>query len=108
MWCVYTPHKKGLGGNIMLLGKVIGSVVSTRKDERLRGHKLLIVEVLTSKQNGELVSDASRCLVCADFVDAGKGDTVLLVEGSTARTAASDINTPIDACIIGIVDSIDL
>ena len=92
----------------MQLGRVIGSVVSTRKDERMRGHKLLIVEPLNRNQDGELVPNASNCLVSADLVDAGKGDTVLLVGGSTAKTAIADPNVPIDACIIGIVDSVDL
>lgn len=92
----------------MQLGKVIGSVVSTRKDERIRGHKLLIVEPLTYSKGGELVSDSNHCLVSADLVDAGRGDMVLFVGGSTSKTAIGDPNVPIDACIIGIVDSVDL
>lgn len=92
----------------MQLGKVVGSVVSTRKDERMRGHKLLIVEPLTRNEAGQLVPNAAHCLVSADLVDAGRGDMVLMVGGSTAKTAIADPNVPIDACIIGIVDSVDL
>ncbi len=92
----------------MQLGKVIGSVVSTRKDERMRGHKLLIVAPLVADDNGSLVAKTANCLVSADLVDAGRGDLVLIVGGSTAKTAIADPNVPIDACIIGIVDSVDL
>ena len=91
----------------MQLGQVIGSVVSTRKDERMRGHKLLIVAPLVAN-NGELVPKDTGSLVSADLVDAGRGDLVLIVGGSTAKTAIADPNVPIDACIIGIVDSVDL
>lgn len=92
----------------MLLGKVIGSVVSTRKDERLVGNKLLIVQPLTPDGEGGLVPARSPCLVSVDLVGAGKGEVVLIVEGSTARTAVSSENAPIDACIVGIVDSVDI
>lgn len=91
----------------MQLGQVIGSVVSTRKDERMRGHKLLIVAPLVAS-NGELVPKDTGSLVSTDLVDAGRGDIVLIVGGSTAKTAIGDPNAPIDACIIGIVDSVDL
>lgn len=94
----------------MLIGKVIGSVVSTRKDDRLVGHKLLIVRPLVPGGDDVLEVVSGRCLVSVDLVGAGKGETVLMVSGSTARAAASvdSESPPIDACIVGIVDSVEV
>lgn len=92
----------------MMLGKVVGSVVATRKDERLVGQKLLLVEPLVRRSDGTLDGDRDRMLVSVDVVGAGRGETVLLVSGSTARAAVSLPDSPIDACIIGIVDEVDL
>ena len=81
----------------MILGKVVGSIVSTRKNEKLVGQKLLIVRPLENMEaKGELVA--------IDNVGAGIGETVLITTGSSARLALLNTNAPCDAVIVGIVD----
>ena len=87
----------------MILGKVIGTVVSTRKDERLVGSKLLLVQPGLPEGESQGVP-----LVAVDTVDAGVGETVLVVSGSSARMAAGLKDHPVDAAIIGIVDTVTL
>jgi len=90
-----------LRGKNMFLAKVIGNVVSTQKDERLIGSKLLIIKKIN--ENGEMQEDM---LVAADTVGAGNGEIVLVITGSTARLMEKDQAVPIDASIVGIVDEI--
>ena len=87
----------------MILGRVVGTVVATRKDERLVSHKLLVVRPIdpTGKAEGNY-------LVAVDTVDAGFGETVLIVSGSSARMAAGMKDCPVDAAIVGIVDQIEV
>ena len=87
----------------MILGKIIGTVVSTRKDERLVGSKLLLVQPGLPEGESQGVP-----LVAVDTVDAGVGETVLVVSGSSARMAAGLKDHPVDAAIIGIVDTVTL
>jgi len=87
----------------MFLAKVIGNVVSTTKDERLIGCKLLIIKKIN--ELGETLEDT---LVAVDTVGAGNGEIVLVITGSTARLMADDNSAPIDASIVGIVDSIEV
>lgn len=87
----------------MILGKVIGTVVSTRKDERLVGSKLLLVQPGLPEGDSQGVP-----LVAVDTVDAGVGETVLVVTGSSARMATGLKDHPVDAAIIGIVDTVNL
>jgi len=86
----------------MLLAKIIGTVVATRKDPRLVSTKLLVVRPVTpaGKVDGGY-------LVAIDTVDAGVGEQVLVVSGSSARMAAGLKDTPVDAAIIGIVDTVE-
>ena len=86
----------------MILAKVVGTVVATRKDERLVASKLLVARPLDPSG----VPDGNY-LVAVDTVDAGLGETVLIVSGSSARMAQGFKDCPIDAAIIGIVDEID-
>jgi ethanolamine utilization protein EutN len=82
---------------VMIIGKVIDCVVSTRKNERLIGQKLLIVRPLeTMEAKGELVA--------IDNVGAGIGEVVLVTTGSSARLALRNQFEPVDAVIVGIVD----
>ena len=83
----------------MYIGKVIGTVVATRKDERLIGSKLLLVQPLDVR--GER---SGKAAVAVDSVGAGVGETVLVAEGSAARMAQDEVNSPVDAAIVGIVD----
>ncbi|ATD55057.1 EutN/CcmL family microcompartment protein [Clostridium chauvoei] len=81
----------------MILGKVIGNIVSTRKEESLMGYKLLIVEPLEEYNN-------NKNLVAIDRVGAGIQSIVIVSTGSSARVGLHKDNVPIDATIIGIVD----
>lgn len=86
----------------MNLGKVIGVVVSTQKVDSLKGVKLYVVEPQNEK--GEKVSDL---LVAADTVSSGPGDCVIWVSSREAALALDETFNPVDAAIIGIVDSVD-
>ncbi len=87
----------------MILGRIVGTVVSTRKDPRLEGKKLLIVKPISPEG-----ADESGYLIAVDTVDAGFRETVLLVTGSSARMAAECKDRPVDAAIVGIVDTVQL
>lgn len=82
----------------MIVGKVIGSVVSTRKNTALVGNKFMIVEPLDS-----MLYSKSR-LVATDNIGAGIGEIVLVAMGSAARIGTGNENAPVDAAIVGIVD----
>lgn len=94
----------------MKIGKVIGNVVATRKDERLVGYKLLIVREMIPAEAGTLhpVEDSSGTSVVVDLVGAGVGETVIFCSGSTARASAGDGSAPIDGAIVGIIDTVDV
>lgn len=87
----------------MTLGRVVGTVVSTRKDERLQGFKLLVVKAVDP--DGK---EKSSYLVAVDTVDAGVGELVLVVSGSSARMSSGCQDRPVDAAVVGIIDTIDL
>ena len=87
----------------MILAKVVGTVVATSKDERLVSNKLLITRPMTP--HGRTEGDY---LVAVDTVDAGVGETVLIVLGSSARMASRMKDCPVDATIVGIVDTIQI
>ncbi len=82
----------------MFVGKVVGSIVSTRKNENLIGSKFMIVEPLSG-----MGGNAER-LVAVDNVGAGIGEIVLVATGSAARIGCNMADSPIDAAIVGIVD----
>jgi microcompartment protein CcmK/EutM len=84
----------------MLLGKIVGTIVSTQKDHGLAGHKLLIV------QNVDLdIKLKNSYLIASDAIGAGMGELVVVVQGSSARMAERTLNQPVDAAIIAIVDN---
>jgi microcompartment protein CcmK/EutM len=87
----------------MILARIVGTVVSTRKDPRLEGKKLLIVKPVSPQG-----TDEPGYIVAVDTVDAGFRETVLVVSGSSSRMAAECKDRPVDAAIVGIVDSIKL
>ncbi len=96
----------------MQLARVIGTVVATRKDARLEGKKLLVVAPLTPEEveSGKREAKAGRAsyLVAVDTVDAGYRETVIIVQGSSARMASGCKDTPVDTAIVGIVDTVKL
>ena len=88
----------------MLLGPVKGHVVSTAKVESLNGKKLMLVEVVSVREHGLVTT--GREMVCIDAVQAGVGELVIVVQGSSARIAPEFGKVPTDAVIIGIVDTL--
>ncbi len=82
----------------MIVGKVTGSIVSTRKCENLIGNKFMIVEPISSMKG-----ENSR-FVAIDNIGAGVGEIVLVATGSAARIGCGLPDAPIDAAIVGIVD----
>jgi ethanolamine utilization protein EutN len=91
----------------VFLAKVTGSVVSTHKVASLVGHKLLTVEPLRiDPQTQDKLIGVGRTFVCVDLVGAGEGQTVLIVQGSSARLTEETAKLPVDAAIIGLVNQV--
>ena len=100
----------------MKVAKVIGNIWATRKEEKLAGYKLLIVQPINildgSKDKTPIVAAGSKQVyqmlaqngALADIIGAGVGETVIIVGGSSARSAAGDMAVPVDATVVGIVD----
>ncbi len=88
----------------MLIARVIGTVVATRKHQRLVGYKIQIVQPLDPHRG----KPCGNPLVAVDVVGAGVGERVMVVQGSGARYATKDAEGPVDATIIGIIDEIDV
>lgn len=84
----------------MRVAKVIGNIWATRKEDKLSGLKLLIIRPI------DLLNDQDKAtpIVAADIIGAGVGETVLVVSGSSARSAVGDMQIPVDATVVGIVD----
>lgn len=87
----------------MILARVVGTVVATRKDPRLEGKKLLILKPVTPEGKEE-----SGYVVAVDTVSAGVRELVIAVSGSSARMAEGCKERPVDTAIIGIVDNVGL
>jgi ethanolamine utilization protein EutN len=93
----------------MFLARVTGSVVATQKVSSMTGYKLLTVEPyrVDPADQGKLVS-TGRTFVVVDTVGAGQGEMVLIVQGSSARLTPETEKLPVDAAIIGIVDTVNI
>lgn len=87
----------------MILGRVVGTVVATRKDPRLEGHTLLVVKPVTPDGKEE-----SGYLIAVDTVGAGNRELVFTVAGSSARMADGCKDKPVDCVIVGIVDDVSM
>lgn len=83
----------------MIICKVLGNVWATKKDDKLSGQKLLVV-----RSHG----DGGETFVAADNIGAGIGDDVLVSKGSVARSSLHDKDSPIDAVVVGIIDSLEV
>ena len=81
----------------MIIGKVVGSVVSTRKCDNLVGNKFMVIEPLPSMR-------VSSRIVAIDKIGAGIGEFVLVAQGSAARAGCDMERAPVDAAIVGILD----
>ena len=88
----------------MIVGKIVGNIVCTQKDENLVGKKMLLVQPLNVKS----LERQGSPVVALDAVGAGEGEVVLLVGGSSARLADNYSTVPVDQAIVGILDSIDI
>ena len=86
----------------MLIARVIGTTVSTIKDENLTGRKLLLV-----RQTDERGNPIGKPYVAVDTVEAGVGDLVLTAHGSAARQTTITKNRPVDAVIMAVIDSLE-
>ncbi|MGI6454471.1 MAG: EutN/CcmL family microcompartment protein [bacterium] len=87
----------------MILGKVVGTVVSTQKDPKLGGLKMLLVQQLTME-----LEPTKSFVVVVDSVGAGKDEIVVCCSGSSARLTEVTQNLPVDTVIIAIVDSLEI
>lgn len=87
----------------MQIAKVVGTTVATIKDEKLVGRKLLIV-----RETDEAGQPVGKPYVAIDSVDAGTGDLVLIAAGSSARQTHATKDTPVDAVIMAVVDTLEV
>jgi len=87
----------------MILARVVGTVVATRKDPRLEGRTLLVLRHISARGQ-----DRDTYTVAVDTVGAGVGEKVNAVQGSSARMASGCKDSPVDTAVVGIIDEIDL
>ena len=87
----------------MLMGVVVGTVVSTRKEEELKGLRFLMV-----REVDQDMRQTGRMVVAVDSTGAGEGEVVLYASGSSARQTAATKDRPVDATIMAIVDEVEV
>jgi len=93
----------------MYLARVIGSVVSTKKDETMRGQKLLLLRpMLIDEAKPAQFRAGTNTIVAVDTLGAGSNDLVLFCQGSSARQASGMKTLPVDAVVVGLVDSVEV
>ena len=93
----------------MFLARVIGHVVATKKDAAMNGRKLLLLRPLVVDESDPArLRPGSNTVVAVDALGAGRDEIVLFCQGSSARAAEGMKTLPIDAAVIGIVDSVDV
>ena len=87
----------------MIMGIITGTVISTKKDERLEGFKFYIVEELDTDMN-----KTGKSIIAVDIVGSGSGEVVLLAQGSSARQSDLTDKKPVDASVIAIIDTMEV
>ncbi len=93
----------------MILARVEGNLIATKKNPKMTGRKLLLVRPLyVDTKEPDALKQGTSTLVAVDSLGAGDGELVLVVQGSSARSSMTEKDTPVDAAVIGIVDSIDI
>jgi ethanolamine utilization protein EutN len=93
----------------MFLARVIGSVVSTKKDEAMKGRKLVLLRPqLVDEANPAQLRPGANTIVAVDALGAGLDELVLFCQGSSARQATGMKTLPVDAVIVGLVDVVDV
>ncbi len=90
----------------MFLAKVIGNVVATQKHPKFEGFKLLLIQPYIARDGG--VTPSGSSVVAVDSVAAGPGEFVLFTQGSSARLTPVTRDSPTDAVIVGIVDTVEI
>jgi ethanolamine utilization protein EutN len=90
----------------VFIAKIVGSLVSTQKVDSMVGQKLLLIEPYRLNEERTTMKTTGRTLVAVDTVGAGENEFVLIVQGSSARNTSETKSLPVDATIIGIVDSL--
>jgi ethanolamine utilization protein EutN len=93
----------------MFLARVIGSVVSTKKDEAMRGRKMLLLRpLLVDESDPAKFRPGSNTIVAVDSIGAGQDEVVLFCQGSSARQASGMKTLPVDSVVVGIVDTVEV
>lgn len=93
----------------MLLARVIGNVVATQKEPAMTGRKLLLLRPLVVDDSSPAqLKPGGNTVVAVDPLGAGEGETVMFCQGSSARQASGMQSLPVDAVIVGIVDSVEV
>ena len=87
----------------MLIARVVGTAISTIKDPKVRGNKLLIL-----KQTDQLGNEIGKSFVAVDLVDAGEGELVLTGHGSSARQTFLTKDCPVDAVVMAVIDHLEV
>lgn len=87
----------------MEIGRVIGNVWATKKDEGISGQKLLVIDIMKNRK-----PEKESLMVAADVTGAGIGDMVLVLRGTPARMIVGDVMTPVDAAVVAIIDSLEI
>lgn len=93
----------------MFLARVIGSVVSTKKDEAMKGRKLLMLRpMLVDEKDPSQFRPGTNTVVAVDSLGAGEGELVMFCQGSSARLGDGLKNVPVDTTVVGIVDTVEI
>ena len=95
--------RKPINERIMLIARVIGTAISTIKDPKIKGSKLLIL-----RQTDPIGNEQGQPFVAVDLVDSGEGDLVLTGHGSSARQTYTTKDCPVDAVIMAVIDHLDV
>ena len=104
-----TSNSNLLTPNFMFLAKVEGQVVATKKDPNMSGRKLLLLRPqLVDEKDPTKFRPGANTIVAVDNLGAGEGELVLFCQGSSARLAPGMKEAPVDAVVIGLVDSVDV
>lgn len=93
----------------MFIGRVTGNVVATQKVKTVQGHKLLAVEAYNvTTDTPPQLKPTGRVAIAVDVLGAGEGEFVLVTQGSSARLTEATKNLPVDAVVVGIVDTVQI
>ena len=93
----------------MFIGKVTGNVVATQKLKSVEGKKLLTIEAYNvTTDTPPKLKPTGRVAIAVDVLGAGEGEMVLVTQGSSARLTESTKSVPVDAIIVGIVDTVHI